>query len=275
MTTTPATPDVIRGSGENKDPRAIEYLSPPAAVSMADRWFEIASVDHFWIRRRFAVLQKLASHRILNARELAEIGCGHGLLQRQVEDAYGKELTGFDLNEGALKQNVSRRSKIYCYDIFHRDPTLRKRFNAIFLFDVLEHISNESQFLQALLFHLAPGGALIINVPAGQWAHSSYDVAAGHVRRYSIQTLRKTVCASGLVLREWSYWGLPLVPALLLRKLWLWGKRDQSKIITAGFDSRSEAINKMMGLISRCEWLPQRVLGTSLMAVFSNAEETQ
>ena len=35
--------------------RAIEYLSPPAAVSMADRWFEIASLDHFWVRRRFEV----------------------------------------------------------------------------------------------------------------------------------------------------------------------------------------------------------------------------
>jgi SAM-dependent methyltransferase len=238
---------------------------------MADRWFEIASIDHFWIRRRFAVLRKLAGHRIARARQLAEIGCGHGLLQRQIEDAYARELTGFDLNEGALGQNVSRRSKICCYDIFQREATLHERFDAIFLFDVLEHISDESQFLQALLFHLAPDGALIINVPAGQWAHSPYDVAAGHVRRYSIQTLRKTVCASGLALKEWSYWGLPLVPALLLRKISLRGKSDQSKIITAGFDSRSELTNKMMWLVSQCEWLPQRVLGTSLMAVFSRA----
>lgn len=238
---------------------------------MADRWFEIASIGHFWVRRRFAVLQRLAGHRISGARELAEIGCGHGLLQRQIEDAYGREVTGFDLNEHALKQNVSRLSKVYCYDIFQRDQALHHRFDAIFLFDVLEHISDESQFLQALLFHLAPGGTLIINVPAGKWAYSSYDVAAGHVRRYSIETLQKAVCANGFSLQEWSYWGLPLIPALLLRKIWLLGKRDQNKIITAGFDSRSSAIDKMMELISRCEWLPQKVLGTSLMAVFSRS----
>jgi SAM-dependent methyltransferase len=264
---TPAT----QNSGDPKASRAIEYLSPPAAVNMADHWFAISSTGHFWVRRRFAVLQKLAGHRISGARELAEFGCGHGLLQRQIEDAYGREVTGFDLNERALKQSASRLSRVCCYDVLQRDPALNARFDVILLFDVLEHISDESQFLQAFSFHLAPGGTLIINVPAGEWAYSSYDVAAGHVRRYSAETLQKTVCASGFSLQEWSYWGLPLVPALLLRKIWLLGKRDQSKIITAGFDSRSSAINKMMGLVSRCEWLPQKVLGTSLMAVFSRA----
>ncbi len=265
-----ATP-VTQTSGEAKASRTIEYLSQPAAVSMADRWFEISSTDHFWIRRRFAVLQRLAGHRISVAGEVAEFGCGHGLLQRQIEDAYLKEVTGFDLNEGALKQSASRLSRVCCYDILQREPALHNRFAAILLFDVLEHISDESQFLQALLFHLAPGGTLIINVPAGQWAYSSYDVAAGHMRRYSFETLQKTVCASGFSLQEWSYWGLPLIPALLVRKIWLLGNHDQTKIITAGFDSRSAAINRMMGLISRCEWLPQKVLGTSLMAAFSKS----
>ena len=238
---------------------------------MADRWFEISSTAHFWFWRRFAVLQRLAGHRISVAREVAEFGCGHGLLQRQIEDAYGKEVTGFDLNDRALKQSVSRLSKICCYDVLQREPALHKKFDAILLFDVLEHISDESRFLQALLFHLAPGGTLIINVPAGHWAYSSYDVAVGHKRRYSIETLQKAVRANHFSLKEWSYWGLPLVPTLLVRKLWLIGKRDQNKIITAGFDSRSGTINKMMGLVSRCEWLPQKVLGTSLMAVFSRA----
>jgi SAM-dependent methyltransferase len=241
------------------------------AVSMADRWFEIASLGHFWIRRRFGVLQRLAGHRISVARELAEIGCGHGLLQRQIEDAYRREVTGFDLNEGALRQSASRLSRICCYDIFQRDQALHNRFDAILLFDVLEHISDESRFLQALLFHLAPGGTLIINAPAGQWAYSSYDVAAGHMRRYSIETLQKAVCANGFSPQEWTYWGLPLVPTLLVRTIWLLGKRGQSNIITAGFDSRSAAINKIMGRASRCEWIPQKVLGTSVMAVFSRA----
>lgn len=257
------------------NPQRIEYLSPPAPVSMAQHWFDIASVDHFWVRRRFAVLQRLAGKRILAARELAEVGCGHGLLQKQLEDAYGKEVSGFDLNDSALRQNVSGRSKLYCYDIFQRDAALGEGFDLIFLFDVLEHISDESGFLQALPFHLSPSGSLLVNVPAGQWAFSAYDDAAGHVRRYSIKTLQMVMAANGLALKEWTYWGLPLVPSLLLRKFWLTGKRDEKEIISAGFDSRSVFVNRLMGLLSGLEWIPQRFLGTSLMAVLQRANEAE
>ena len=238
---------------------------------MADHWFEIASLDHFWIRRRFAVLQRLAGRRIEAVQTLAEVGCGHGLLQKQVEDAFGKDVSGFDLNESALKQNVSGRSNLYCYDIFQRDAALGERFDLIFLFDVLEHISDESGFLQALLFHLSASGSLLVNVPAGQWAFSAYDDAAGHVRRYSIKTLQKVAAANGLLLKEWTYWGLPLVPSLLLRNLWLMGKHNEKEIIRDGFDSRSVVVNRMMDLLSGLEWIPQRVFGTSLMAVFRRA----
>ncbi len=247
--------------------RKIAYLSRPTEVSMADRWFEIASIEHFWIKRRFDVLQRLAYEAISGAQQMGEIGCGHGLLQRQIEDAIGREVTGFDLNEYALKQNVSRRSPVCCYDIFQKDEQLKGRFDIIFLFDVLEHITDEDGFLRAALFHLAPGGRLVINVPAGQWAFSAYDVAAGHVRRYSIQTLMCAAERNELKIERWTYWGLPLVPALLLRKLWLLGRHNQTAIITTGFHSRTASLNRAMGLLAKCEVLPQKLLGTSLMAV--------
>jgi SAM-dependent methyltransferase len=266
-TTFVATPD--------KNLRTIEYLSPPAPVRMAQSWFEIAPLDHFWVRRRFEVLQRLAGREISVAGELAEVGCGHGLLQRQIEDAYGKQVSGFDLNENALKQSVSRRSKVSCYDIFHRNPALRGKFDLILLFDVLEHVLDESGFLQALLFHLSQSGSLLVNVPAGQWLFSAYDEANGHVRRYTVETLKRALNANNLELESWTYWGLPFVPALFLRKFWLMGKHGESEIMTAGFDSRSSAVNRMMGLLSALEWIPQKFLGTSLMAVVGRANDAR
>ena len=255
-------------SSPSPQSRQIEYLSPPASVSMADRWFEIASVDHFWVRRRFEALQHLDDALVPAATQIAEIGCGHGLLQWQVEDHYNKPVSGFDLNDYALKQNLSRFSRVCCYDIHQQLPALHQAFDLIFLFDVLEHLSEESTFLNSVLFHLTPHGKLIINVPAGQWAFSNYDRAAGHIRRYSIDTLRETALRSNLQLQNWTYWGFPLVPTLVMRKLWLLGQHDEAKIISGGFDSRSPAINKMLYFLSRCEVLPQKLLGTSLMAVF-------
>jgi 2-polyprenyl-3-methyl-5-hydroxy-6-metoxy-1,4-benzoquinol methylase len=247
--------------------RNLTYLSPPAEVSMADRWFEIAAIDHFWVQRRFDVLRRLTGNLIPTAKEIAEIGCGHGLLQRQIEDSYGRDVTGFDLNEFALKRNLSRHSNTCCYDIHQRDPALYERFDLLFLFDVFEHIADEDRFLAALMFHLAPGGKLIVNVPAGNWAYSAYDEAAGHVRRYSIRSLRSAAARSNLVITKWSYWGLPLVPTLVLRRLWLLGNHDKDTLISAGFSSRTNVVNRLLGLAAMCEPIPQRFLGTSLMAV--------
>jgi SAM-dependent methyltransferase len=247
--------------------RKIEYLSPASEVSMGEKWFEIASMDHFWIQRRFEVFQSLCGELITGRGELAEIGCGHGLLQRQIEIQYGRAVTGFDLNEFALKRNLSLESTAYCYDIFQRNPDLKEKFEVIFLFDVLEHISDEDRFLDALLFHLAPQGKLILNVPAGQWAYSDYDVAVGHVRRYTIADLRTLALRNRLELADWTYWGLPLAPALMIRKLWPMRKRDHIKTITTGFDPGAKWINSFLKVLCHFEWIPQKLLGTSLMAV--------
>jgi SAM-dependent methyltransferase len=247
--------------------RDITYLSPPAAVSMADRWFEIASLEHFWIRRRFEVFRRLADKLVVTAREIAEIGCGNGLLQLQVEEAYGRKVAGFDLNEFALNHNISRLSPIYCYDIHKKDLALQEQFDLILLFDVLEHILEENRFLSALIFHLAPGGKLVVNLPAGQWAYSAYDVAAGHVRRYSIRSLRNVADRNHLHITKWTYWGFPLLPPLILRKIWLSGNNDKDKVISVGFDSRTKALNQLLRIISKCEPIPQKLAGSSLMAV--------
>lgn len=238
---------------------------------MGDAWFEIATLDHFWIRRRFEVLRQLAGELMSSAGEMAEIGCGHGLLQREIEDAYGREVTGFDLNEYALRQNISRQSRIYCYDIFAKDGRFRSRYDVIFLFDVLEHITEENAFLEAVRFHLKTGGKLLVNVPAGQWAYSEYDRMVGHVRRYSIDKLRAVAGRSGLGVQTWSYWGLPLVPVLAVRKLWLLMKSGEKQIIAAGMDTRTSGVNGMLWWMARCELIPQRMAGASLMAVLESA----
>lgn len=253
-------------------PRRIEYLSAASPVSMADPWFDIATTSHFWIRRRFKVLQCLADPILRNASQIAEIGCGHGVLQHEIEENYGKEVVGFDLNEYALRQNISKFSRVCCYDILELNAAFRSKFDVIFLFDVLEHIADEEQFLKAVLYHLSPKGTLIVNVPAGQWAFSMYDRAVGHLRRYSISRLSTVIAKSGLAVVSWSYWGLPLVPALMVRKVLLMGKQDKQQIISTGMDSRTPALNGILNVLANCELVPQKILGASLMAILELGE---
>jgi len=243
--------------------RDITYLSPSAPVNMGDWWFDIATTDHFWIRRRFEVMRRLANALIRDASHIAEIGCGNGLLQRSIEDEYQRPVVGFDLNEVALRKNVSSISPLYCYDIFEKRLEFSARFDLVILFDVLEHIEQESRFLECVKYHLAKSGTLLINVPAIQWLFSNYDRAAGHVRRYSLNQLTRVAEQNGFEVQRVTYWGLPLFPLLMVRKV----IRLDASNGSAGFDAGSSLMNDLLSTLSRFERIPQHFLGTSVMAV--------
>ena len=230
---------------------------------MGDWWFDVATSDHFWIRRRFEVLRRLADSVVRDSKRAAEIGCGSGLLQKDIEDHYGIPVAGFELNEVALRKNVSRLSPLYCYNIHQCNPEFHARFDVLFLFDVLEHIEDQSGFLQSVKFHLADTGTLVINVPAHQLLYSDYDSAAGHIRRYSVSQLAKVAEQNGLKPKAFTYWGLPLVPLLLVRKMMNMQRSDGK----AGFDTRGDTVNTLLSFLARWEPLPQTFLGTSVMAV--------
>ncbi len=244
----------------------IEYLSPPAAVQMADEWFDLASLKHFWIERRFEVFKRLAGHLFTGDAKVGEFGCGHGIVQRQCEDAFQAAVHGYDLNVAALEKNVSRASRLYCYDIHARAVELRQAFDILIMFDVIEHIDDDHAFVASAVHHLKPGGHLIVNVPALQGLYSAYDRRVGHVRRYDLRQLRAVAERNGLVVDSMTYWGLPLLPLLVVRKLVL-GKTPNERTVRTGFHSGSSVTNALLRTLSRLEPVPQVLGGTSLMMV--------
>ncbi len=244
----------------------ITQLSPPVVGRMSDTWFDIANLSHFWIRRRFEVLRYLTKYVSIRAQQVVEVGCGSGLLQAQLEASLSVPVDGFDLNEEALRRNSGRLGTLYLYDVRKRNIAFERHYDTVFLFDVLEHVQDESEFLDAVLFHLSRNGFFFLNVPAFNVLYSRYDVAAGHVRRYNAQDLRRLAGRHGVEIVEWTYWGFALLPTLILRKMVTAG-RDDEETMRWGFDVRSRLINETLMLLSRCERIPQKLAGTSLMAV--------
>ncbi len=183
------------------NPSRVIFKSTPLTGIMAEQYFDLATPQHFWCRRRFEVLQRLAGDRLRSAGRVAEIGCGNGVLQRQVEDAYGLAPAGFDLHEQALRHNLCRRGEVYCYDIHDRAPEFRGAFDVLLMFDVLEHIQDQDRFLDSARFHLAERGCIIVNVPALQWLFSAYDRVQGHQRRYSLAMMKDIARRNNFELR--------------------------------------------------------------------------
>jgi SAM-dependent methyltransferase len=244
------------------------YLSAPMPVHMADEWFKIASLEHFWIKRRFEVLQKIGRRINFSTVKIAEVGCGYGLLQKQFEQCYNVTVDGFDLNAEALSNSVAKNQPRYCYNIFERNPQLSSRYDFFILFDVLEHIEEEKSFLEAALYHLKTGGCLLINVPALMSCYSVYDKVVGHQRRYNLEMIDKLCTKAGLKKVATTYWGLPLLPILLLRNLRVSRQTDPQKVIRSGYQPPGRLANRFLSILSRLEVIPQQWLGTSLMAIY-------
>jgi len=131
---------------------------------------------------------------------------------------------------------------------------------------VLEHIEREDRFLDAIKFLVKDGGRVLINVPALQSLYSPYDRCAGHLRRYALPELAGLVSACKLRILASTYWGMPLIPFLILRKQHLRFVRPE-KVIQRGFDPGSKLINQAMYLLSLVEVIPQRLCGTSAMVL--------
>jgi hypothetical protein len=224
--------------------KRIEFISEPASVNMADDWFEIATLDHFWIRRRFDVARSMLRGRDLRKWRVAEVGCGHGLVQRQFEQGFGVAVDGFELNLVSLEQNVSTRGRLLHYNVFEKRAEFGGQYDLVILFE--------------------EGGHVLINVPALQDLYSQYDRRAGHLRRYSLEELVRLVSAQGLQVRKSTYWGFPLLPFLWIRKGHLRFVRSES-VIRCGFDPGSKLMNRAMYLLSHLEPIPQRLSGTSAM----------
>ncbi len=73
------------------------------------------------------------------------------------------------------------------------------RFDVMLLLDVLEHVPDDTTFLGSLVRDsLAPGGTVIISVPAYQKLFSSHDRFLRHYRRYSPAQCRSVMASAGL-----------------------------------------------------------------------------
>jgi SAM-dependent methyltransferase len=213
---------------------AIETLSAPQAVSMADEWFQFATADHFWMQWRHRLIVRTLKRAGGRVQRALEIGCGHGVARDMLERDCGFPVDGCDLSRTALELARPGKGRLFLYDIFDQEPSMLGRYDLVFLLDVIEHIQDDTSFLLAALRHLRPGGLLVVNVPASRLLFSDYDRAAGHVRRYTQASLARLLRRCGVETQAIHPWGLLMVPALLLRKT-LVRRAKSADVIQKGF----------------------------------------
>jgi 2-polyprenyl-3-methyl-5-hydroxy-6-metoxy-1,4-benzoquinol methylase len=202
----------------------VEIVSERESRPYSPDYFDLASPDHFWVAwRHRAALGLAADHGLAPAAPLAvlDVGCGSGVVRAELEAATSWRVDGTDLDRDALARVPEGRGRIFLYDVAEKRERFREAYDLLLLFDVLEHVAPTGPFLEALAFHLKPGGHLLLNVPALPSLFGRYDVAAGHHRRYARRALLDELRGQPLVPLEARYWGLSLIPLVVARKLML------------------------------------------------------
>ncbi|AVT30869.1 MULTISPECIES: class I SAM-dependent methyltransferase [Plantactinospora] len=78
-------------------------------------------------------------------------------------------------------------------------------YSAAVSYNVLEHIEDHVGALRSMRNLVRPGGAIVLIVPAFQFAMSPADIATGHVRRYTKKTMRAALEEAGLEVETLHY----------------------------------------------------------------------
>jgi len=99
-----------------------------------------------------------------------------------------------------------------------RLPLATASTDLVIALDVLEHIDDDARAAAEIHRVLRPGGTLFATVPCDMRLWSSHDVALGHVRRYTRETLSAVISGAGLHIDSMWSWNVLLRPVVALRR---------------------------------------------------------
>jgi SAM-dependent methyltransferase len=227
---------------------------------------------HWWYRGRRRVLDGvLADLGLPTPARILDAGCGSG--RNMVDLAHLGAVTGVELSDTSVALARQRDVGDVIAGSVLEMPFPDHSFDLAVSLDVIEHLDDDLSALRELRRAVAPGGALLVTVPAYQWLWSGHDEINHHHRRYTRRTLQRVAEQAGWRQARTTYFNSLLLPAaIVLRVL---DRVNRAKTTETSLDLwvPPEPLNWLLerpltlesALISRGARIPA---GLSLLAVF-------
>jgi SAM-dependent methyltransferase len=181
---------------------------------------------YFWFRARIRLILWAFGHYANRSASFLEIGCGTGAVLSAIAREHPQVATwGSEAHLEGLKYARTRIDPARLVQMDARRIPFADEFDAIGLFDVLEHIEEEQLVLSQVRRTLRPGGLLLITVPQHRFLWSAADEHAGHVRRYTRAELIRGIEHSNFKVMKCTSFISVLFPLLFASRLLRRGKR--------------------------------------------------
>jgi len=196
------------------------YVREPAPPRMHEQYaasYRRLWDRHWWWRARRCFVKRLIRQLSLpDEGAVLDIGCGDALFFDDLAE-YG-EVYGIESDARLIDEDNPHRDRIHV-GAFGPDYPAGRQYKLITMLDVLEHIEDDRGTLGRVHRLLAPGGYLVMTVPAMQWLWSMHDVANEHYRRYNLPELRDKVQEQGFTQENGGYTFGWTVGGMLIRRL--------------------------------------------------------
>jgi SAM-dependent methyltransferase len=177
--------------------------------------------NSFWFRHRNEVITALVT-RISRSATFFDIGGGNGCVSYALQSA-GIEVVLVEPGPRGAQNAMGRGVRTVVQSTLEDAGFAPRSLPSAGLFDVVEHIDNDAEFLSLIHNYLQPNGTLYLTVPAYNFLWSNDDVNAGHFRRYTVPALSRLLTACGFRIEYSSYLFSFLVPPMFcLRTVPTW-----------------------------------------------------
>jgi SAM-dependent methyltransferase len=240
-----------------------------------DRDYELqthhAEDRHWWYRGRRKVLDgALAALGLPAHARILDAGCGSG--RNMIELARFGAVTGVELSDTSVALARARDAGEVVEGSVLEMPFADGSFDLAVSLDVIEHLEDDLGALRELRRTVAPGGQLLVTVPAYQWLWSGHDEINHHHRRYTRRSLQRVAEQAGWRQTRTTYFNSLLLPAaILLRVLDRFSRKTTESSLDLWIPPEplntmlEQPLNLEAALIARGGRIPA---GLSLLAVF-------
>lgn len=150
-------------------------------------------------------------NRIPAGARVLEVGAGIGGFACRLCREF--DYTGLELDQTSWAIAAARVAELGTGRVIHGDLKALgpdERFALVCAFEVLEHMEDDRQTLAEWALRIAPGGALLISVPAFERRFNAWDLRAGHYRRYDPDQLRSILDEADLSDIDVRAYGAPI-----------------------------------------------------------------